>query len=175
MNRFIKCSHKQQRKVERPTKEELEKLIWEKPTIQLGKDFNVSDKAVEKWTKTYGILKPPRGYWMLTEEKKKIIKEKTLNNNVNPNNLMPINFKLTKKCLECNKEFKCKETDNSDKFCGPECAKTNSKMQSLRNLLEKYSEQEILDCINKGMSYACKQFNLHHNSISRIKEILKNK
>lgn len=34
------------RKVERPSKEELEKLVWEKPTAQIGKNFGVSDKAV---------------------------------------------------------------------------------------------------------------------------------
>ncbi len=52
------------RKVERPFKEELEKLVWEKPTAQIAKEFGVSDKAVEKWCKGYGIAKPPRGYWM---------------------------------------------------------------------------------------------------------------
>lgn len=51
------------RKVERPSKEELEKLLWEKPTSQLAKDFDVSDKAIEKWAKNYGLNKPPRGYW----------------------------------------------------------------------------------------------------------------
>ncbi|ABA24646.1 conserved hypothetical protein [Trichormus variabilis ATCC 29413] len=51
------------RKVVRPSKEELEKLVWEKPTAQIGKDFGVSDKSVEKWCKAYGIDKPPRGYW----------------------------------------------------------------------------------------------------------------
>lgn len=48
----------------KPSKEELEKLIWEKPTTHIAKDFNVSDKAVEKWCKKYGISKPPRGYWV---------------------------------------------------------------------------------------------------------------
>lgn len=51
------------RKIERPTKEELEKLLWEKPTSQLAKEFGVSDNAIAKWAKTYGITKPPRGYW----------------------------------------------------------------------------------------------------------------
>ena len=51
------------RKVVRPSKEELEKLVWKKPTAQIGKDFGVSDKSVEKWCKAYGIDKPPRGYW----------------------------------------------------------------------------------------------------------------
>ena len=51
------------RKVERPSKEVLEKLLWEKPTLQIAKDFGVSDKAVEKWAKTYNLNKPSRGYW----------------------------------------------------------------------------------------------------------------
>lgn len=36
------------RKVERPSKAELQKLVWEKPTTQIAKDFGVSDKTVEK-------------------------------------------------------------------------------------------------------------------------------
>jgi hypothetical protein len=38
--------------------------VWEKPTTQIAKDFGVSDKAIEKWCKTYGIEKPARGYWV---------------------------------------------------------------------------------------------------------------
>jgi hypothetical protein len=56
-------SREQTRKVIRPSKEELFKLIWEKPTLQLAKEFGVSDKAIEKWCKFYEIEKPPRGYW----------------------------------------------------------------------------------------------------------------
>ena len=57
------------RKVERPSKKELHKLIWEIPTIHVAKKFGVSDKAIEKWCKAYEIDKPPRGYW--TKRKKK--------------------------------------------------------------------------------------------------------
>lgn len=57
------CSHAGARKTERPTRDQLEKLIWEKPTIQIAKEYNVSDKAVEKWCKSYNISKPPRGHW----------------------------------------------------------------------------------------------------------------
>ncbi|GAA6619108.1 group I intron-associated PD-(D/E)XK endonuclease [Scytonema sp. NUACC26] len=52
------------RKVPRPSKEELQKLVWEKPTSQITKDFGLSDKAIEKWCKAYSIEKPPRGYWV---------------------------------------------------------------------------------------------------------------
>jgi hypothetical protein len=51
------------RKVQHPTKEELHKLIWEFSTVKIAKQFGVSDKAVEKWCKKYGIDKPSRGYW----------------------------------------------------------------------------------------------------------------
>lgn len=43
--------------------EKLAKLVWEVPTSQIAADFGVSDKAVEKRCKKYGIPKPPRGYW----------------------------------------------------------------------------------------------------------------
>lgn len=52
------------RKVIRPTKEELEKLLWEKPTTQIAKDYGLSDNGVAKWVKSYGLTKPPRGYWV---------------------------------------------------------------------------------------------------------------
>ncbi len=57
------CNGFSRRKVERPDKETLQQLLWEKPTIQIAQDFGVSDKAVEKWSKVYEIEKPPRGYW----------------------------------------------------------------------------------------------------------------
>jgi hypothetical protein len=41
----------------------LQKLIWENPTIHIAKQYGVSDIAVSKWCKSYGIEKPPRGYW----------------------------------------------------------------------------------------------------------------
>jgi hypothetical protein len=46
-----------------PSAEALEKLLWEKPTSQIGKDLGVSDKAIEKHCKKRGLKKPPRGYW----------------------------------------------------------------------------------------------------------------
>lgn len=53
----------EKRKVTRPSKEELEKLLWEIPTSQLALQFGVSDIAITKWAKNYGLTKPPRGYW----------------------------------------------------------------------------------------------------------------
>ena len=58
-----KCYRFASRRVVRPSKEKLQEMIWVKPTSQIAKEFGVSDKAVEKWCKAYGIQKPPRGYW----------------------------------------------------------------------------------------------------------------
>jgi hypothetical protein len=55
--------------INKPSKEELFKLLWEKPTIHIAKDYNVSDKAVEKWAKKYSLDKPPRGYWTKIKNK----------------------------------------------------------------------------------------------------------
>lgn len=46
-----------------PTREELKEYLWEQPTTLIAKNFGVSDSAVGKWAKSYGLAKPPRGYW----------------------------------------------------------------------------------------------------------------
>jgi hypothetical protein len=51
------------RKTERPTAEQLQKLLWDVPTVEIAKAHGVSDKAVGKWARSYGLAKPPRGYW----------------------------------------------------------------------------------------------------------------
>lgn len=53
------------RKALRPTKDELNKLIWEKPMIELAKDFSVSDKTISNWAKEFNIEIPPQGYWLI--------------------------------------------------------------------------------------------------------------
>lgn len=58
------------RKVTRPTKEELMKWVWKEPTTKIAEKLGVSDKSVEKWTKSYEIKKPPRGYWAKKKFKK---------------------------------------------------------------------------------------------------------
>lgn len=59
----VTCNAISRRKANRPSKEELHKLVWEMPTTHIAKKFNVTDKAIHNWTKGYGITKPPRGYW----------------------------------------------------------------------------------------------------------------
>ena len=52
------------RKVERPSKAELEVMVWNTPTSTIARQFKVSDQAVAKWCKAYGIKKPGPGHWM---------------------------------------------------------------------------------------------------------------
>ena len=59
------------RKVPRPTKDVLQKLLWEIPTVQIAKKYNVSDNSISKWAKSYGIDKPPPGYWAKKSKKNK--------------------------------------------------------------------------------------------------------
>lgn len=49
------CFNKSHRKTDRPSKEELLRLIKDKSFTQIGRDFGVSDNAVRKWCKSYGL------------------------------------------------------------------------------------------------------------------------
>lgn len=53
------CSHEcfniDNRRVERPSKEELEKLIHTYPFTQIGKMYGLSDNAIRKWCKSYNL------------------------------------------------------------------------------------------------------------------------
>jgi len=50
------CKTYDTRKVNRPTKEELEILIKTESFRQIGKMFGVSDNAVRKWAKSYNLM-----------------------------------------------------------------------------------------------------------------------
>lgn len=56
------CRSLHQRRFE-IAKEELRELIWKYPTVTVAQMFGVSDKAIEKRCKKFGIEKPPRCYW----------------------------------------------------------------------------------------------------------------
>lgn len=65
---YIYCSHDcvQADNISRHgslTKEALQRLVWDKPTVHVARDFNVSDTAIAKLCKKLGVEKPPRGYW----------------------------------------------------------------------------------------------------------------
>lgn len=52
------------RKVDRPSKEELENLIRNTPMTSIAKQYGVTDNSIRKWAKSYGIqLTNMRGYW----------------------------------------------------------------------------------------------------------------
>lgn len=59
-----KCAQMASRKFH-ATPEELRLWVWETPLTQLGKALGVSDNAVRKRCRKYGIPTPPRGYWTL--------------------------------------------------------------------------------------------------------------
>lgn len=51
-----KCSAKRRVKVQdKPSKEELVEMIKKESFVAIGKKYNVSDKAVAKWCKNYGL------------------------------------------------------------------------------------------------------------------------
>lgn len=51
----IQCSHVASRKVERPSKDELFKLITTMPFTKIATLYNVSDNAIRKWCKSYDL------------------------------------------------------------------------------------------------------------------------
>jgi hypothetical protein len=56
------CEKKSRRQFD-PTKNELRRLVWELPTVEVARRFGVSDTAVAKRCKLLGVDKPSRGYW----------------------------------------------------------------------------------------------------------------
>jgi hypothetical protein len=44
-------------------KDTLERIVWERPTETIAKEYGVSGKAIGNRCKRLGISKPPRGYW----------------------------------------------------------------------------------------------------------------
>ena len=53
--RCAKCASKQNRICERPSREELKKLIRTTPFTQIGKMYNVSDNSIRKWCKSENL------------------------------------------------------------------------------------------------------------------------
>lgn len=57
------CFGKDKRKITWPSPQELQKLLWQKPTSEIATSLGVSDVAVAKFAKKHGLSKPTRGYW----------------------------------------------------------------------------------------------------------------
>ena len=63
-----KCYSQQNRKVKRPNKETLKKEIRTEPFTYLAKKYDVSDKAIVKWCKQYGLPFRKKDINLLTEQ-----------------------------------------------------------------------------------------------------------
>jgi len=50
------CADLSRRKVERPTKKQLQREIKEMSWLALGRKYNVTDSAVRKWARNYGLI-----------------------------------------------------------------------------------------------------------------------
>jgi hypothetical protein len=61
---------KKTEKINWPSKEELEKIVWEKPSEEIAKELDVSGSMLSKKCKQLGIDKPPRGYWQKIKSRK---------------------------------------------------------------------------------------------------------
>lgn len=58
------------RKVERPSRDELIKLLYDKPMVIIAKELGVCDQSIKNWMRWYKIEIPPqlgRGYWRKVE------------------------------------------------------------------------------------------------------------
>ena len=66
--RCEECSHLNARKVDRPSRDELKKLIRDNSFLGLAKQFNVSDNAIRKWCKTYNLPSKKSDIKKYTEE-----------------------------------------------------------------------------------------------------------
>ena len=53
----------EQRKYQRPSKEALERAVWEKPSEDVAVDLGISGTLLCRWCKDLDVAKPPRGYW----------------------------------------------------------------------------------------------------------------
>lgn len=51
----ITCSSKDQRTTERPSKEDLIRMVKDMGYSEVGRLYNVSDNAIRKWVKSYGL------------------------------------------------------------------------------------------------------------------------
>lgn len=67
-NYCIECSSIKRRIVERPTREELKKIIKELSFVEIGRRYNVTDNAIRKWCKTYNLPSTKKEIKALTDE-----------------------------------------------------------------------------------------------------------
>lgn len=58
----LKCSGNKSRRCDRPSKEDLSKLLYDNSFLAVGKMFDVSDNAIRKWCKSYGMSTKAKDY-----------------------------------------------------------------------------------------------------------------
>lgn len=63
----LKAEHPRWGEWSKITDDELQRLVWTKPTSLLAREFGVSDVAIGKRCKAAGISKPPLGFWRRVE------------------------------------------------------------------------------------------------------------
>lgn len=51
------------RKVQRPSADKLQHELLTMPTVHVAKMYRVSDNAISRWAKEYGLVKTTRGAW----------------------------------------------------------------------------------------------------------------
>lgn len=51
----VECAHKRSRKVERPSREELKKMIRSMPFTEIGETYDCTESTIRKWCKTYKL------------------------------------------------------------------------------------------------------------------------
>ena len=52
------------------TRSEIYELLWTEPATKVAQRIGLSDVALGKWCKQYGVPKPPLGYWAKLEHGK---------------------------------------------------------------------------------------------------------
>jgi hypothetical protein len=57
------CASKRMASLNWPPNEELKKMVWEKPLLQLGTELNMSANTIKNHCITHNITLPPFGYW----------------------------------------------------------------------------------------------------------------
>lgn len=64
------CDRSKNRKVERPSLEELQKLLEEMPMTKIGIKYGVSSTSIKKWCKFYKIsTSKKKGFWISSKNK----------------------------------------------------------------------------------------------------------
>lgn len=99
-----------QRRVERPSKEELWKLVKSTPFETIGRNYGVNGNSVKKWCKQYNLPYRKRDIDQLIGKEHKYSKELHI-------------------CLRCGKEYYT--TFHNSKFCCDECYKRYIKENGL--------------------------------------------